>query len=88
MQETQETWVQSLGHEDPLEKEMATYSRVIWKVLWTEEPDRLQSKELQRVRQGLVTQQQQHKQFLTKSANISSILNLDHELCKVAEIEK
>lgn len=48
----------------------------------------LQFMRWQRVRQGLVTQQQQHKQFLTKSANISSILNLDHELCKVAEIEK
>ena len=35
----QETWVQSLGQEDPLEKEMETHSSIIaWKFLWTEEP--------------------------------------------------
>ena len=40
----QETWVQSLGQEDPLEKEMATHSSVlVWRIPWTEEPDRLQS---------------------------------------------
>ena len=39
-----ETRVQSLGWEDPLEKEMATHcSALAWKMLWTEEPDRLQS---------------------------------------------
>ena len=37
-QETQETWVQSLGQEDPLEQEMATHSRILaWKIPWTEE---------------------------------------------------
>ena len=36
---TWETWVQSLGREDPLEKEMATHSNILaWKILWTEEP--------------------------------------------------
>ena len=40
----QETWVQSLGQEDPLEKEMAThFSTLAWKILWMEEPGRLQS---------------------------------------------
>ena len=40
----QETWVQSLGWEDPLEKGMATHSSILaWRILWTEEPDRLQS---------------------------------------------
>ena len=35
----QKTWVQSLGQEDPLEKEMATHSsRLAWKIPWTEEP--------------------------------------------------
>jgi len=35
----QETWVQSLGQEDPLEKEMATHSRILaWRIPWTEEP--------------------------------------------------
>ena len=38
----QETWVQSLGQEDPLEKERATHSTILaWKIPWTEEPDRL-----------------------------------------------
>ena len=39
-----ETWVQSLGWEDPVEKEMATHSSILaWEILWTEEPGRLQS---------------------------------------------
>ena len=46
----QETWVRSLGREDPLEKEMAIYSSTIaWKIPWTEEPGRLQSMGSQRV---------------------------------------
>ena len=46
-----ETWVQSLGQEDPLEKEMATpCSTLTWKIPWTEEPGRLQSMGSQRVR--------------------------------------
>ena len=46
-----ETWVRSLGREDPLEKEMAIYSSTIaWKIPWTEEPGRVQSMGLQRVR--------------------------------------
>jgi len=40
----QETWVQSQGQEDPLEKDMATYSSIFaWKSPWTEEPGRLYS---------------------------------------------
>ena len=40
----QETWVQSLDWEDPLEKEMATHSSVLpWRIPWTEEPGGLQS---------------------------------------------
>ena len=40
----QETWVQSLGWEDPLEKEIATHSSIlVWKIPWTEEPGGLQS---------------------------------------------
>ena len=39
-----ETWVRSLGQEDPLEKEMATHSNILaWKTLWTEDPGRLYS---------------------------------------------
>ena len=45
-----ETWVQSLGWEDPLEKEMATHSSILaWRILWTEELGGLQSTGLQRV---------------------------------------
>ena len=45
-----ETWVQSLGREDLLEKEMAThFSILVWKIPWTEEPGRLQSMRSQRV---------------------------------------
>ena len=46
----QETWVQSLGREDPLEKEMAThFSTLAWRIPWREEPGRPQSMGLQRV---------------------------------------
>ena len=45
-----ETRVQSLGREDPLEKEMATHSSTLaWKIPWTEEPGRLQLMGLKRV---------------------------------------
>ena len=45
-----ETWVQSLGWEDPLEKEMATHSSILaWRIPWIEEPGGLQSTGLQRV---------------------------------------
>ena len=44
----QETGVRSLGQEDPLEKEMASHSRVLaWRIPWTEEPSGLQSMESQ-----------------------------------------
>ena len=46
-----ETWVQSLGWDDPLEKEMATHSsKLAQRIPWREEPGRLQSMGLQRVR--------------------------------------
>ena len=48
----QKTWVQFLGWEDPLEKEVATHSSILaWRIPWTEEPCRLQSTGSQRVRQ-------------------------------------
>ena len=47
----QETWVRSLGQEDPLEKEMATHTSILaWEILWTEEPGGLQSMGSHRVR--------------------------------------
>ena len=46
-----ETWVQFLGWEDPLEKEMATHSSILaWEIPWTEEPGGVQSMGMQRVR--------------------------------------
>ena len=51
VQEPQETRVQSLGQEDPLEEGMATHSNILaWRISWTEEPGGLQSMELQGVK--------------------------------------
>ena len=56
----QETWVWSLGQEDPLKEGMATHSRILaWRIPWTEETGRLQSKGSQRVRHDWA----QHKCF-------------------------
>ena len=45
----QETWVQFLGQEDPLEKKMTTHSSILaWKIPWAEEPGGLQSMDSQR----------------------------------------
>ena len=50
MPEPQETLVQSLSQEDPLEKGLATHSSIpVWRIPWTEEPGGLQSMGLQRV---------------------------------------
>ena len=50
----QEMWIQSLGHVDPLEKEMATHSSILaWEIPWTEEPGGLQSMGLQKSQTGL-----------------------------------
>ena len=55
----QETQVLSLGQEDPLEKGMATHSSILaWTIPWIEEPGRLQSMGLQRVKHDLATEQQ------------------------------
>ena len=52
----QETQVQFLGQEDPLEKEMATHSSIlVWEIPWTEEPGGLQSMGSQRVGHNLAT---------------------------------
>ena len=58
----QETWIRSLGQEDPLEKEMATHSSTLaWKIPWTEEPVRLQSMGSQRVRHDSATSLTTHE---------------------------
>ena len=57
MQETQEMQVRTLAQEDPLEEEMATHlSTLAWKIPWTNEPGRLQSKRSQRVRHDQATE--------------------------------
>ena len=54
----QETWVQSLGHKDPLEKEMAAHSSILmWEIPWTEEPGGLDSMGSQK-RHNLASKQQ------------------------------
>ena len=51
-----ETWIWSLGQKDPLEKGMATYSSILsWRIPWTEEPGRLQSRGSQRIRHDWAT---------------------------------
>ena len=56
VQNTQETGAQSLGQEDPLEKEMATHSSIVaWKILCTEEPGELRSMGSQRVEHNWAT---------------------------------
>ena len=53
VKETQETWVWSLGWEDPMQEEMATHSSVlVWKTAWIDEPGGLQSVGSRRVRQN------------------------------------
>ena len=71
MQETQETWVQSLGGEDPLEEEMATHSSILaWEILWTEQTGKYSPWGCKRVRHDLTKQQQmnnrQDKDSFTK----------------------
>ena len=54
-----DTWIRSLGGQDPLKKEMTTHSSALaWEIPWTEEPGRLQSMGLQRVGHDLATKQQ------------------------------
>ena len=63
----QESWVQSLSGEDPLEKKMATHCSILaWEILWTEEPSRLQSMGSQRVRHNSVTKQQLLKRRVSR----------------------
>ena len=53
----QETWVLSLGQEDPLEEGMATHSSILaWRIPWTEEPAGLKSMMSQRVRHDWATE--------------------------------
>ena len=64
MQEMQETWVQSLGQEDPLEKEMTTHASILaWEIPWTEDPEGPRSMGLQRA-SGKLSESTEAKQKL------------------------
>ena len=66
MREMQETWVQSLGWEDPLEEEMTIHSSILArKIPWTEETGGLQSLGLQRVRHDSATKQRHQSSLHT-----------------------
>ena len=70
-----ETWVQSLGQEDPLEKEIVTHSSTLaWKMPWTEEPGRLQS-------MGSQQSQTQLKQLSTHHESESEVAQSYPTLC-------
>ena len=76
----QETWVWSLGWEDPLEKEMATHSRIFaWRIPWTDEPGRLHIVHgVARVGHDLATKERERWLtflFLKCSPNITKISN-------------
>ena len=76
-----ETWVQSLGWDDPLEEGMAAHSRVLpWEIPWTGEPGRLQAVGSQRVRHNLVIKQKQQYRILNL-VQFSSVTQLCPTLC-------
>ena len=72
MKETWETWVQSLGREDPLDKGIATHSSILaWRIPWTEEPGGLQS---------IASQSQTQLKWLSMHAQQISTKKLFHSL--------
>ena len=79
----QETWVQFLGQEDPLDKGMAIYSSVLaWRIPWTEEPGRLQFMGPQKVGRDLATE---HRTMSNHKRLISS---RGRQICKQTSVPK
>ena len=73
----QETWVQSLGQKDPLEKEMAAHSGILARQIpWTEEAGGLQSMGLRRAGRNLVTKKQQQRLTMVRSGTSESEKNM------------
>ena len=71
----QETWVWSLAHEDPLEKELATHSSILaWRILWTEESGGLEAMGWQRIRQDWVTNTHTHIHHLVCTSPVAQII--------------
>ena len=95
----QETWVQSLGKEDPLEKEMDINSSILaWRILWTEEPGRLQTMGSQSVRHDLAIkpppQLMTKWRFISTDSIFAGVIPLTpdgekllHILCKVSQYQ-
>ena len=84
----QETWVQSLGQEDPLEKEMATHSSILaWEILGTEESGGLQSMGLQRVGNNFVTKPPPLLQRSRTELSLSSCSQTQRKIYKYILIE-
>ena len=82
----QESWVRSLGWEDPLEKEMATDSSILaWEIPWTEEPGGLQSMGLPRVRHDLVTSMCTHHEIIITASLVNIIICYRY---KIKELSK
>ena len=76
-----ETWVRSLGWEDPLEKEMATHSNILaWRIPWMEEPGGLQSMGSQRVGHDRATSL--HFLFWSNKSILKLTVVLYTQLCK------
>ena len=72
VQETEETWVQTLGWKDPLEEEMATHCSVLaWEIPWTEEPRRLRFIGLQRVGHNWSNLARMHAQIVDRQAPLA-----------------
>ena len=70
----QETWIQSLGREDPREKGMSTHFRILaWRIPWTEEPGGLQSIESQRVGHNFESHTHTHTHTKTIGDGISEV---------------
>ena len=79
-----ETWVWSLGQEDPLGTEMATHSSILaWGVPWTEEPGGLQSMELQRIRHNWATNTHTFKTKVTSLTGYVFCTLTETEICHV-----
>ena len=79
-----ETWVWSLGRENPLEKEIATHSSILaWRIWWTEEPDGLQFTGLQRVRHD-----QESNTFTFQAKLAQTHLARIILMCEIADIIK
>ena len=84
----QETWVQSLGREDPLEKEMATHSSILaWEILGTEDPGGLQSTGSQRVGNNFVTKPPPLRKRSTTELSLSSCSQTQRKIYKYTLIE-